>query len=204
MSENLKEMARRKVQEAKRKAREERRAAAEALRAKERAKIEAERAEKKAQRDYIKNQENQRKVFAKRVYEEILLPHYKSKKDVLADGKLYIAKMDDGNIYGKNGDEYFFSCQEKNQTYIKVFKDTGIRKVNDGDHYPTFADASTYKVKKIALTPFGRVNPDTVSEEEALSFSFYKDSSMDLFKEVHAIREKADEDIKKLQNTTKR
>ena len=200
MAGKLKDLAKEQMLEKKRKAREEARKAAQKIKdfaAKEKA-------EQKARRDYEKSKRD----FAKRIQAEVLRPHYRSRAERVIKGDLYIAKSEDGNIYGKNGNEYFMSCQDNDKTYIKVFVVGKRRIVSDGDHYPQLMQVDSLEAKRITITPFGRVDLDSVYVYDVLSDSFYgKLDHIDEYPDMKKVIDKVEmelKELKELQNTSKR
>ena len=196
MAGSLKDVAKQQMLDAKRRAKEEARKAAEKLRA-----------EEKKRNDEIKawkNHEKAKRNFAKKFQADVLRPHYRSKSEYLLKDDLYVAKAEDGNIYGKNGDIYFFSYQEKNRTYIKTYVDRGTKTINDGDHYPTFKVIHWYEAKKMTLSPYGRLDSESVREYDVQSDSFSSWGSTDEYPKMKEIEDKVEKELKELKNTVKR
>lgn len=202
MSDTIRDLARKKMQEAKKKAKEAEKQAREVLKNKSlEEKIRRQQADMRARQ---KEQEN--KEFAKRVQKEILNPHYRHSAGEFSDVEkgLYIFKLEDGNIVGKNGDEYFYSYQRENQTIIKTFVKGEERRISDGDHYPTFMDVETYKVKSVAINFLGAAVPSSVRKYETLSMDYMRGEfrQVEEFNVLESMVEKADEHIAKVRGTS--
>lgn len=197
MAGKLKDVARQQMLDAKRRAKEEARKAAEKIKAAENKR----KAEEKAWRDHEKAKRN----FARRFQAEVLRPHYRSKDGYVLKEDLYIAKAEDGNIYGKRGNEYFLSYQEGDRTYIKVYTDRGVVTVNDGDHYPSFMNVHKYSVKKVTISPYGRLELDSVHEYSVQSDGFFsRYDNIEEYPQMKEIADRVEKELKELKNTAKR
>lgn len=202
MSKSIKDLAKERMLEAKRKVKEEEKKAKEELKNKQ---LE-EKAKRKEKEDYYKRIEEEKKEFATRVKKDILYPHYKNKGDTYIAKDLYITKFEDGNIFGKNKDEYFYSYQKDNVTYIKTFSRAGKRRINDGDHYPTFATVDVYKTSEAPLNISGKPIISQVKIGECMSYSFWAGAEKEIqeFKKLDEIANKVDELTKTLNNNVPR
>lgn len=202
MSESLKSLAKRKMLEAKQRAKEEERKAKEILKSK---KLE------EKEREWRLNQQQKeaellRKEFAKKVKSEILTPYYKNRENELHSDGLYIGRFEDGNIVGKNGNEYFYSYQKDDLTYIRVFANHGQIRISDGDQYPLFKTVDLYKAQDIAINSFGNPIPDTVRYHNYTSFEFGRNANkiVEEYNKLDSLAKDIDERVNKLNNTAKR
>ena len=202
MSESLKSLAKKKMLEAKRKAKEEEKKAKEILKSK---KME----EKQKTLRLIQEEkqgELEKKNYAKRIKTEVLDPYYKNKENTLSSQDLYIGKLEDGNIIGKNKKEYFYSYQTDDQTYIKVFTYKGKVQIDDGDHYPRFETVDVYNAKDVAINSFGNTVASSVKSDDYYSFYFGRSAqkTIDEYNRLDKLAKEIDERINKLNNTSKR
>lgn len=181
MSADFKKLAKIKMLEAKRKAKEELKQA--------KLKEKQKQLEKKQKEESVKAE---KKAYTKRIYEEIIKPYYKSEEEYIKADNLYIEKMEDGNICGKNKDEYFYSYQKNDTTHIRVFQYT-----------PDFSTGGYkldgFRLKEVALNYSGNVISDYVKEGQCWVNEI--DSTYTILKDI---KDRVDENLKKLDKDSKR
>ena len=195
MGDSIKDLARKKMLEEKRMAKERLRQAGEVVKAN----ALKEKIEKAKLNEARKAREAEKKALSKKIKDEILSVHYKNSKGnyVNEEKGIYIFKMADGNIAGKNGNGYFYSYQKNNVTNIKTFGQGEERTISDGDHYPTFTEVSTYNVVDVSINAFGSPVPSSlykkVVQSEEVNYGSFKDNKE--YYALKAIKESVEENI---------